>query len=1304
MSVQILTGDTTAVNALFDTGANISLVSQALMKRMRLAVGLQSQGVTTINEKPILTYGTVELNVQVTDSEGMVRTQRHAFVCADIGTEDLVLGLDWIRQHTPVVLDWVQSRWRWPVASTAVKIVPPEAFHQELVNGSVAYVVHYETPTQAMHAAATLQRVAGVSLDERPVSELPAYLDAYRDVFSSEAAGVLPKHGKLDHAIDTIDGENPPYGPLYNLSFQELEVLRQYLEESAKKGWIRRSTSPAGAPVLFVPKKDGGLRLCVDYRGLNRITIKNRHALPLISKTQDRLQGSAIYTKLDLKDAYHRIRIKEGDEWKTAFRTRYGHFEYLVMPFGLANAPATFQAYISQALVGLVDMMCVIYLDDILIYSAEKRRHHADVAQVLDRLRQYKLYCNLKKCEFDTDTVEFLGFVVGVDGIKMESSRVESITQWPAPTTFRELQVFIGFANFYHRFIAGFSKVIRPLTDMLKGMKAGKKTGPFPWGDAEAKAFQDLKTRFQGDPILVHFDPDLPIMVETDASGFAIGAVLSQKHQRRTYEAPAPYVERGPRTISLHKRKRERSESPVVPKKGLGTNAGESVEQHEWHPVAFYSRKMTEAETRYDIHDGELLAIVEAFRHWRHYLEGSRWPAVVKTDHHSLQHFMTKKELNRRQARWAEKLAAFDFVIQYRTGKTNPADGPSRRPDYENAFDHAQTLLPTLQRKLGIGAAMAVRGIPTGTVLRTQQDLNSVVQKWRELRDAHSISAPVNRARSTGESQASWDHQTHLDSYQELRYDEASSHRGEEYALSTRRIDKEPTASEKGSSIQGSLEIVVVFGKSPEIHRGPEGAANATAEELHAAGPTAMVKRVNVDLLAQRRILLGLGPALEQSEDWPSSESPVDDFDDEKYEDYWDLLGDAPATPLGATGEATVAAEVAAETSRPPANLRRAAGEAPVTRIHAVAETVDSRVAVETWSEWKLLNVVPRVLATKATAHRSAYDAPGAPLLDLILAAQKADPFVKEERWRLPGTRRRDEGWALRRGGLLERNSKVYIPPDASLRAELLKICHDDPHSGHFGIAKTTAFIQRYYYWPSMLPDIKEYVLTCAVCQRTKATRHRPYGELASLPQPKGPWQEISMDFITDLPRSVSESTAHDSILVVVDRYTKMSLYIPVTKKITAEGLATVFLRRVICVFGVPRGIVSDRGSVFTSHFWSALCYHMKVTRRLSTAFHPQSDGQTERQNQALEHYLRCYCNYRQNDWVSKLPLAEFTYNNSRHSTIGCTPFYALYGYDPVIIIHADSEAPVPTPEAALRAKRLREEREELTKRWGHAV
>ena len=206
-----------------------------------------------------------------------------------------------------------------------------------------------------------------------------------------EGGGILAQNAEHDHAIELEPGKVPPYKPLYNLSEKELQILRQYIESALEKGWIVPSKSPAGAPIFFIPKKDGGLRLCVDYRGLNQITIKNRYPLPLISETLDRLSSAKIFTQLDLRDAYHRIRVKKGDEWKTAFRTRYGHFEYQVMSFGLANAPATFQAYINRALSDLLDVCCVVYLDDILIYSDSEAQHEKHVRMVLERLRKFRL-------------------------------------------------------------------------------------------------------------------------------------------------------------------------------------------------------------------------------------------------------------------------------------------------------------------------------------------------------------------------------------------------------------------------------------------------------------------------------------------------------------------------------------------------------------------------------------------------------------------------------------------------------------------------------------------------------------------------------------------------------------------------------------------------------------------------------------------------------------------------------------------------------------------------------------------------
>jgi hypothetical protein len=220
-----------------------------------------------------------------------------------------------------------------------------------------------------------------------------------------------------------------------------------------ERGWIKKSTFPAGAPILFVKKPDRSLRLCVDYRALNKLIIKNRHPLPLIDETIDRLAGTKMYIKLDLRDAYHRIKIKSSDEWKTAFRTRYRHYEYIIIPFNLTNTPAIFQAYINKTLDNYLNTFCVAYMDDICIYSDLLEEHKKYVRKVLDRLRKYSLYAKLSKCEFHKTEIQFLRFNMGIAGVSMNQAKVQTILEWPVPQNFRDIQIFMDFANFYRRFI-----------------------------------------------------------------------------------------------------------------------------------------------------------------------------------------------------------------------------------------------------------------------------------------------------------------------------------------------------------------------------------------------------------------------------------------------------------------------------------------------------------------------------------------------------------------------------------------------------------------------------------------------------------------------------------------------------------------------------------------------------------------------------------------------------------------------------------------------------------------------------------
>ena len=456
----------------------------------------------------------------------------------------------------------------------------------------------------------------------------PEYHD-YLDVFSKEKSNRLPEHRAYDLKIEMEEGSALPSGPIYSLSEVEQLALREYIQENLAKGHIRPSSAPGGAPVLFVKKADGSLRLCVDYRKLNKLTRKDKYPLPLISGTLDRLRSAKRFTKLDLRVGYSNVRISEGDEWKTAFRSRYGSFEYLVMPFGLTNAPSAFQRFMNDIFADMLDVCVVVYLDDILIFSDDPSDHPRHVREVLKRLRKHDLFCKPEKCEFHADEIEYLGYIIGKDGIRMDPKKIEKILDWPVPRNVKDVQSFLGFANFYRRFIHGYSDICVPLTRLTK------KTAPWDFSNACLVAFEALKTAFTQAPVLTHFDPALPRIVETDASDYAIAAIASH----------------------------------VMPDGTI-------------RPIAFHSRTLQAAELNYDTHDKELLAIFEAFELWRHYLEGTEKPVDVVTDHKNLEYFSTTKMLTRRQARWSEYLSSFNLAIRFRPGRLGgKPDALTRRYD-----------------------------------------------------------------------------------------------------------------------------------------------------------------------------------------------------------------------------------------------------------------------------------------------------------------------------------------------------------------------------------------------------------------------------------------------------------------------------------------------------------------------------------------------------------------------------------------------------------------------------------------------
>jgi hypothetical protein len=462
-------------------------------------------------------------------------------------------------------------------------------------------------------------------------SSLPVEVDEviqnYQDVFDFPKH--LPPKRKLEHTIELEPDTLPKFSGMYKMSPKELEELKKQLTELLEYGFIKPSESPWGAPVLFVQKKDGSFRLCIDYRALNKVTKKNRYPLPHIEELFNNTQGAKYFSKIDLRSGYHQIRIAEKDTEKTAFRTRYGHYEWLVVPFGLTNAPATFMHLMQSVLNPVLDKFAVAFLDDILIYSKTKEEHIQHIKQVLDILRENKLFAKQSKCEFMKTEISFLGHTLSSQGKGMEDDKVKAVQDWPLPKNADDIRSFLGLAGYYQSFVKNFSEIVTPLSDLLH------KNNSFHWGNSQQESFEKIKTAMTNAPVLALPNPDLPYTIMTDASGIAVGASLNQDN-------------------------------------GNGLQ-----------PIAFLSKKLLPAETRYPVHEQEQLAILVALKKWRHYVHGTKIRILM--DHKSLVYLSTQPQLSNRQIRWNEFLSQFDLQIEYLKGKDNVvADALSRRPDHQD--------------------------------------------------------------------------------------------------------------------------------------------------------------------------------------------------------------------------------------------------------------------------------------------------------------------------------------------------------------------------------------------------------------------------------------------------------------------------------------------------------------------------------------------------------------------------------------------------------------------------------------------
>ena len=504
---------------------------------------------------------------------------------------DIILGMNWMTQHG-VIID---------IPARAIELNSPK------YGAATLYLPFRECVNSCAFALSTS------NLEEIPV------VCEYTDVFPDDLPG-MPPDREIEFIIELQPGTAPISKRPYRMPPKELAELKIQLQELLDKGFIRPSASPWGCPALFVKKKDDSLRLCVDYRPLNAVTIKNKYPLPRIDVLFDQLAGARIFSKIDLRSGYHQIKIRPCDIPKTAFSTRYGLYEYLVMSFGLTNAPAYFMYLMNSVFMPELDKFVVVFIDDILIYSKNEEDHAKHLRIVLQRLRDHQLYAKFSKCEFWLDSVKFLGHTISSEGIAVDPSKVQEVMDWKPPTSVHQIRSFLGLAGYYRRFIPDFSRIAKPMTELLKkGVK-------FVWDEKCEKAFHTLREQLTTAPVLAQPDNTKSFDVYCDASGTGLGCVLMQDNR----------------------------------------------------VIAYASRALRPHEQNYPTHDLELAAVIHALKIWRHYLMGTH--CNIYTDHKSLKYIFTQADLNMRQRRWLELIKDYDLEVHYHPGKANVvADALSRK-------------------------------------------------------------------------------------------------------------------------------------------------------------------------------------------------------------------------------------------------------------------------------------------------------------------------------------------------------------------------------------------------------------------------------------------------------------------------------------------------------------------------------------------------------------------------------------------------------------------------------------------------
>ncbi len=647
--------------ALIDSDFNQNFIDQRLSYEWRLSADENSSTDSqTMNETFLRVFKSHLLKFNSEKNDERILKIEQNLISIHMIEVNVILKMSWLRKINSI-MNWSTNKWRlrknFETSSNKSRDAANKQksknfkktndfyiaqmswskLHFNLFESkALAFAILFSVDSKRERLLIVIQKANENS--DRVSNEISSQYFAFQDIFSEVEAHKFFEHDFHDHVIEILSNRDFLFDSIYNLSTTELKILKNYIDEYMKKNFITKFVSFAKVFILFVKKTNDKLRLCVNYKKLNEIIIKNRYSLFFINENLNKLSETKIFIKLNVKDVFHRIRIREENEWKTTFRCRFDHYQYKMMFFELANSSITFQVYINKTMHSYLDLFVLMYINDLLMFFSSTKKHIEHVKLMLQRLKKFNLYLKLNKCSFHVFHVNFLSFRMSFDEIAMQTNRIVVVRNWSKFKSHKDVQVFIDFANFYKRFVHAFSKVSAELFSLLKNDDKDKFKIKFVMIFETRKFMKSIKKIFMSASMLRHYELDDESMMKIDAFDFIIVDIFSQ-------------------LVKI---------------------------DDQWRSIAFYFKKMIFAERNYEINDQKMLVIVKICKKWRHYIKDVKHSIRMIIDHANFKNFFINKALNRREIKWWKKLIEFDLKIKYRSEKNNFADDSFRRRDYED--------------------------------------------------------------------------------------------------------------------------------------------------------------------------------------------------------------------------------------------------------------------------------------------------------------------------------------------------------------------------------------------------------------------------------------------------------------------------------------------------------------------------------------------------------------------------------------------------------------------------------------------